>query len=169
MQSSTTPDPGYQWESDKLIVDTTNESQEVSTFPAGDLSKIALILYFVHCRRLCTVIKFLRLFSQVAVFYTCIICGYAFGLALVWRFFIYLSGKVFTMKTKMMPFVLMCCILLLIHDNTGTKIHGVNEIIRKLWKEHRKCCVKIICHPPDICVRRKGKKKNCACFEETLH
>ena len=35
IQSSTTPDPGYQWESDKLIVDTTNESQEVSSFPAG--------------------------------------------------------------------------------------------------------------------------------------
>ena len=30
IQSSTTPDPGYQWESDKLTVDTTNESQEVS-------------------------------------------------------------------------------------------------------------------------------------------
>ena len=26
----------YQWESDKLTVDTTNESQEVSPFPAGD-------------------------------------------------------------------------------------------------------------------------------------
>ena len=36
MQSSTTPDPGYQWESDKLTVDTTNESQKVSPFPAGD-------------------------------------------------------------------------------------------------------------------------------------
>ena len=33
---STTPDPGYQWESDKLTEDTTNESQEVSPFPAGD-------------------------------------------------------------------------------------------------------------------------------------
>ena len=36
IQSSTTPDPGYQWESEKLTVDTTNESQEVSPFPAGD-------------------------------------------------------------------------------------------------------------------------------------
>ena len=36
IQSSTTPVPGYQWESDKLTVDTTNESQEVSPFPAGD-------------------------------------------------------------------------------------------------------------------------------------
>ena len=36
IQSSTTPDPGYQWESYKLTVDTTNESQEVSPFPAGD-------------------------------------------------------------------------------------------------------------------------------------
>ena len=34
IQSSTTPDPGYQWESDKLTEDT--ESQEVSPFPAGD-------------------------------------------------------------------------------------------------------------------------------------
>ena len=34
--SSTTPDPGYQWESDKLTEDTTNESQEVSPLPAGD-------------------------------------------------------------------------------------------------------------------------------------
>ena len=32
IQSSTTPDPGYQWESDKLTADTTNESQEVSPF-----------------------------------------------------------------------------------------------------------------------------------------
>ena len=36
IQSSTTPDPEYQWESDKLTVDTTNESQEVSPFQAGD-------------------------------------------------------------------------------------------------------------------------------------
>ena len=36
IQSSTTPDPGYQWESHKLTEDTTNESQEVSPFPAGD-------------------------------------------------------------------------------------------------------------------------------------
>ena len=36
IQSSTTPDPGYQWESDRLTIDTTNESQEVSPFPAGD-------------------------------------------------------------------------------------------------------------------------------------
>ena len=36
IQSTTTPDTGYQWESDKLTVDTTNESQEVSPFPAGD-------------------------------------------------------------------------------------------------------------------------------------
>ena len=35
-KSSTTPDPGYQWESDKPTADTTNESQEVSPFPAGD-------------------------------------------------------------------------------------------------------------------------------------
>ena len=32
----TKPDPGYQWESDKLTEDTTNESQEVSPFPADD-------------------------------------------------------------------------------------------------------------------------------------
>ena len=36
IQSSTTPDPEYQWESDKLTVDTTTESQEDSPFPAGD-------------------------------------------------------------------------------------------------------------------------------------
>ena len=36
IQSSTTPDPGYQWESDKLTADTTNKGQEVSPFPAGD-------------------------------------------------------------------------------------------------------------------------------------
>ena len=36
IQSSTTPDPGYQWVSDKHTEDTTNESQEVSPFPAGD-------------------------------------------------------------------------------------------------------------------------------------
>ena len=29
-------DQGYQWESDRLTVDTTNESKEVSPFPTGD-------------------------------------------------------------------------------------------------------------------------------------
>ena len=36
IQSSTTPDPGYQWESDKLTVIHPFESQEVSPFPADD-------------------------------------------------------------------------------------------------------------------------------------
>ena len=36
LQSSTTLDPGYQWESDKPTADTTDESQQVSPFPAGD-------------------------------------------------------------------------------------------------------------------------------------
>ena len=36
IQSSATPDPGYQWESNKLTMDITNESQELSPFPAGD-------------------------------------------------------------------------------------------------------------------------------------
>ena len=43
IQSNTTPDSGFQWESDKFTVimgkwqiHTTNESQEVSPFPAGD-------------------------------------------------------------------------------------------------------------------------------------
>ena len=34
IQSSTTPDPGYQWESDNLIVDTTNESRFKGVFVA---------------------------------------------------------------------------------------------------------------------------------------
>ena len=36
IQSSTTPDPGYQWESDNVTINITNESQEVSPFSAGD-------------------------------------------------------------------------------------------------------------------------------------
>ena len=39
IQSSTTPDPGYQWESYNVTVrhtSQTNESQEVSHFPTGD-------------------------------------------------------------------------------------------------------------------------------------
>ena len=36
IQASSTPDPGYHRESDKLTVDTTHESQELSPFPAGD-------------------------------------------------------------------------------------------------------------------------------------
>ena len=36
MQSSNTPDSGYQWEGDKLTEDTTNASQEISPFSAGD-------------------------------------------------------------------------------------------------------------------------------------
>ena len=36
IQSSTTPDPGYQWESDITRLDIINESQEISPFPAGD-------------------------------------------------------------------------------------------------------------------------------------
>ena len=38
IQSSTTPDPGYQWESDKLTADTTNESQMASPLPAQNNS-----------------------------------------------------------------------------------------------------------------------------------
>ena len=37
IQSITTPDPGYQWEVTTSQLDITNESQEVSPFPAGDL------------------------------------------------------------------------------------------------------------------------------------
>ena len=48
IQSSTTPDPGYQWESDKLTVETTNESQEVSPFPAGDHKAQKKIGSFVY-------------------------------------------------------------------------------------------------------------------------
>ena len=36
IQSSTTPDPGYQWESDDVTIRHHNESQGVSPFPAGD-------------------------------------------------------------------------------------------------------------------------------------
>ena len=36
IQSSPTPEPGYKWESDNLTIDITNESQEVSPFPAGE-------------------------------------------------------------------------------------------------------------------------------------
>ena len=43
IQSSTTPDPGYQWENNKVSKGAkvrnqyqTRESQEVSHFPAGD-------------------------------------------------------------------------------------------------------------------------------------
>ena len=36
IKSSTTPDPGYQWESTKLTLDITNESQEASPLSAGD-------------------------------------------------------------------------------------------------------------------------------------
>ena len=35
IQSSTTPDPGYQLESNKNTINITNKSQEVSLFPAG--------------------------------------------------------------------------------------------------------------------------------------
>ena len=36
IQSSTTPDPGYQWESDNVTIRHQKESQEVSPLPAGD-------------------------------------------------------------------------------------------------------------------------------------
>ena len=36
IQLSTTPDLGYQWESETSQLDITNESKEVSPFPAGD-------------------------------------------------------------------------------------------------------------------------------------
>ena len=35
-QSSSTHDPGHQWESDNFTIDITDESQELSPFPAGD-------------------------------------------------------------------------------------------------------------------------------------
>ena len=36
IQSSTTPDPVYQWEVTNAQLYTIDESQEISTFPAGD-------------------------------------------------------------------------------------------------------------------------------------
>ena len=36
IQSSTTPDPGYQWESDNVTIRHRKESQDVSPLPAGD-------------------------------------------------------------------------------------------------------------------------------------
>ena len=36
IQSSTKPDPGYQWKVTNSQLDATNESQEVSPFPTGD-------------------------------------------------------------------------------------------------------------------------------------
>ena len=36
IQSNTTPDPGYQWKVTNSQLDSSNESQEVSPFPAGD-------------------------------------------------------------------------------------------------------------------------------------
>ena len=36
IQSSATPDPGYQWESDTVTIRYHNENQEFSPFPAGD-------------------------------------------------------------------------------------------------------------------------------------
>ena len=36
IQPSTTPDPGYQWESDKLTVRHRKREPQVSPFPAGD-------------------------------------------------------------------------------------------------------------------------------------
>ena len=36
IQSSTTTDPGYLWESNKNTINITNKSKEVTPFPAGD-------------------------------------------------------------------------------------------------------------------------------------
>ena len=36
IQSSTTPDPGYQWKVTTSQLDIINENKEASTFPAGD-------------------------------------------------------------------------------------------------------------------------------------
>ena len=36
IQSNTTPNPGYQWESGKLKITHPDKSQEVSPFPAGE-------------------------------------------------------------------------------------------------------------------------------------
>ena len=43
IQLSTTPDPGYQWESD-FKIKFTNESQEVIPYPAGDLNILGMLL-----------------------------------------------------------------------------------------------------------------------------
>ena len=46
IQSSTTPDTGYQWESDELTIrHHKRERQEVSPFPAGDKIKVKSLVY----------------------------------------------------------------------------------------------------------------------------
>ena len=45
IQSSTTPVPGYQMESNNITINITNRSQEVSPFHSGD-HKAAMNMYF---------------------------------------------------------------------------------------------------------------------------
>ena len=75
MQSSTTPDPGYQWESDKLTVDTTNESQEVSPFPAGDQNLIIVMQMVNGVRKWSIYSYFLFLYNCVNDLFFVIIGG----------------------------------------------------------------------------------------------
>ena len=45
IQSSTTPSQDTKWESNTIIINITNKSQEVSTFPSGDLPRLFLTLH----------------------------------------------------------------------------------------------------------------------------
>ena len=71
----TIPDPGYQWESNKLKLDITNGSQEVSHFQGGDhkatihkrarIANTTEITGMIHKRSTGTVSKNLTLSSDV--------------------------------------------------------------------------------------------------------
>ena len=75
------------------------------------------------------------------------------------------------MKTKMMAFILMSCILLSIIENmdADSRFIGFLKFATKLGKK-LECCIEIKCYPPDLCsVVVSAIKEFCKCIRSQSH
>ena len=65
-------------------------------------------------------------------------------------------------KVKMMSFIVTFCVLIAISEGMGIKAGIVNRI-RKKSRQLQKCCAKIKCFLPDICITTSLIPMKCRC------
>ena len=65
-------------------------------------------------------------------------------------------------KVKMMYIIVTFCLLIAISDGMGIKAGIVNRI-RKKSRQLQKCCAKIKCFLPDICITTSLIPMTCRC------
>ena len=70
------------------------------------------------------------------------------------------------LKTKMASYILMFCLLLVMHANTGVEA-GYGILYKKIvYEAFYKCCMDSNCMRPKSCVRLKTGPELCRCYEQ---